>query len=79
MKLFLILEFSQSVFVLFFSVEVFLDYFREDVLPLYLDEIAEDPVKGLCDAIGDAANHELGKAKWLTFLSREAASQLRQG
>lgn len=60
-------------------IKTFLDYFYEDVLPLYLDEIAEDPVKGLCDAIGDAANHELGKAKWLTFLSREAASQLRQG
>ena len=60
-------------------IKVFLDYFYEDVLPLYLDDIARDPVKGLCDALGDAANHDLGKSKWLDVISREATRQLKDG
>ena len=57
-------------------IKVFLDYYYEDVLPLYLDEMVEDPVNGLCNAIGDAAYHSLGKAKWLDILSKEAKRQL---
>ena len=60
-------------------IKAFLDYFYEDVLPLYLDDIARDPVKGLCDALGDAANHDLGKSKWLDVISREATRQLKDG
>lgn len=60
-------------------IKVFLDYYYEDVLPLYLDDIARDPVKGLCDALGDAANHDLGKSKWLDVISREATRQLKDG
>lgn len=57
-------------------IKAFLDYFYEDVLPLYLDEMVEDPVNGLCNAIGDAAYHRLGKVKWLDILAKEAKRQL---